>query len=90
MGCSIDAKKQLAEERGYERMWNAHCCQHGIIDDDFCTVLQNLLDNAIESMDREKAGRLQWRKRAVDGGVLRGRILQLKFPAPFITSWSSV
>ena len=26
----------------------------GIADDDLCTVLTNLLDNAIESMDREK------------------------------------
>lgn len=53
----LNAKRQLAEERGYEMDINAQLpANTGISEDDFCTVLTNLLDNAIESMDRERAG----------------------------------
>lgn len=53
----LNAKKQLAAERGYEMDINAQLpANTGIEDDDFCTVLTNLLDNAIESMDRERDG----------------------------------
>ena len=59
----LNAKKQLAEERGYEMDVNAQLpANTGISEDDFCTVLTNLLDNAIESMDREKAGRAAMEK----------------------------
>lgn len=51
----LNAKKQLAADRGYEMDINAQLpVNTGIADDDLCTVLTNLLDNAIESMDREK------------------------------------
>lgn len=51
----LNAKKQLAGEKGYEIDINAQLpANTGIAEDDFCTVLTNLLDNAIESMDREK------------------------------------
>lgn len=52
----LNAKKQLAEEKGYEMDINTQLpANTGIAEDDFCTVLTNLLDNAIESMDREKS-----------------------------------
>lgn len=51
----LNAKKQLAEEKGYQMDINAQLpANTGIREDDFCTILTNLLDNAIESMDREK------------------------------------
>lgn len=51
----LNAKKQLAMEKGYIMDINAQLpANTGIGEDDFCTVLTNLLDNAIESMDREK------------------------------------
>ena len=51
----LGVKKQLAEEKGYVMDVNAQLpVNTGIAEDDFCTVLANLLDNAIESMDREK------------------------------------
>lgn len=50
----LGVKKQLAEEKGYVMDINAQLpANTGIAEDDFCTVLANLLDNAIESMDRE-------------------------------------
>ena len=53
----LNAKKQLAKEKGYEMDINAQLpANTGIGEDDFCTILTNLLDNAIESMDRERAG----------------------------------
>lgn len=52
----LNAKKQLATEKGYAMDINAQLpANTGIAEDDFCTVLTNLLDNAIESIDREKA-----------------------------------
>ena len=51
----LKAKKQLATEKGYAMDINAQLpANTGIAEDDLCTVLTNLLDNAIESMDREK------------------------------------
>lgn len=68
----LNAKKQLAAERGYEMDINAQLpVNTGIEDDDFCTVLTNLLDNAIESMDRESRDRK--RGRQVQGGKARQR-----------------
>lgn len=56
----LNAKRQLAGERGYEMDINAQMpVNTGIAADDLCTVLTNLLDNAIESMDREKDGLLR-------------------------------
>lgn len=52
----LNAKKQLARERGYEMDINAQLPGNtGIGEDDLCTILTNLLDNAIESMDRERS-----------------------------------
>lgn len=51
----LNAKKQLAEEKGYRMDINAQLpANTGIRENDFCTILTNLLDNAMESMDREK------------------------------------
>ncbi|MDE7008193.1 MAG: ATP-binding protein [Lachnospiraceae bacterium] len=51
----LNAKKQLAMEKGYDMDINAQLpANTGISEDDLCTVLTNLLDNAVESMDREK------------------------------------
>lgn len=54
----LNAKKQLAAEKGYAMDINAQFpANTGISEDDLCTVLTNLLDNAIESLDREKENR---------------------------------
>jgi len=64
----LNAKKQLAEEKGYEMDINAQLpANTGIGEDDFCVVLTNLLDNAIESMDRERDALREMQERQAPG-----------------------
>ena len=50
----LNAKKELAVKKGYQMDINAQLPDNtGITSDDFCTILGNLIDNAIESMDRQ-------------------------------------
>ena len=50
----LNAKKELALKKGYQMDINAQLPDNtGITSDDFCTILGNLIDNAIESMDRQ-------------------------------------
>lgn len=50
----LNAKKELALKKGYKLDINAQLpANTGITSDDFCTILGNLIDNAIESMDRQ-------------------------------------
>lgn len=50
----LNAKKELALKKGYQMDINAQLPTNtGISSDDFCTILGNLIDNAIESMDRQ-------------------------------------
>ena len=50
----LNAKKELALKKGYQIDINAQLpINTGITSDDFCTILGNLIDNAIESMDRQ-------------------------------------
>lgn len=54
----LNTKKQLAMEKGYAMDINAQLpANTGISEDDLCTVLTNLLDNAVESLDREMENR---------------------------------
>ncbi len=51
----LNAKKQLAQENGCRLDINAQLpANTGIADDDLCTILTNLLDNAIESIARTR------------------------------------
>lgn len=51
----LNTKKMQAGEKGYEMDINAQLpANTGIAQEDFCTILTNLIDNAIESVDREK------------------------------------
>ena len=50
----LNTKKELAYKKGYQVDINAQLPTNtGISSDDFCTILGNLIDNAIESMDRQ-------------------------------------
>lgn len=50
----LNVKKELALKKGYKMDINAQLpANTGITSDDFCTILGNLIDNAIESMDRQ-------------------------------------
>lgn len=50
----LNTKKELALKKGYKFDINAQLpANTGIAPDDFCTILGNLIDNAIESMDRQ-------------------------------------
>jgi len=50
----LNEKKQLAGKKGYALDIDAELpANTGIALEDFCTILSNLLDNAIESMDRQ-------------------------------------
>ena len=50
----LNVKKELALKKGYKMDINAQLpINTGITSDDFCTILGNLIDNAIESMDRQ-------------------------------------
>lgn len=50
----LNAKKELALKKGYQMDINAQLPSNtGITSDDFCTILGNLIDNAIESLDRQ-------------------------------------
>lgn len=52
----LNDKKRLAQEMGCRLDINAQLpVNTGIAEDDFCTVLSNLIDNAIESVDRERS-----------------------------------
>lgn len=54
----LNAKKRQAQEKGCRMDINAQLpANTGIDEDDFCTILTSLLDNAMESMDRERAHR---------------------------------
>lgn len=50
----INAKKKYAESKGYSLWVDVELPSNtGIATEDFCTILSNLLDNAIESLDRQ-------------------------------------
>ena len=50
----INDKKKTAERKGYTLWVDAELPSNtGIATEDFCTILSNLLDNAIESLDRQ-------------------------------------
>ena len=52
----LGSRQDLARRKGYGMDINAQLpANTGIAENDFCTILTNLLDNAIESMDRERA-----------------------------------
>lgn len=52
----LNDKKRLAQEMGCRLDINAQLpVNTGIAEDDFCTILSNLIDNAIESVDRERS-----------------------------------
>lgn len=52
----LNDKKRLAQERGCTLDINAQLpVNTGIAGDDFCTILTNLIDNAIESVGREQS-----------------------------------
>lgn len=51
----LNGKREAARDKGYDMEIDAELpANTGIEAADFCTVLSNLLDNAIESMDRQK------------------------------------
>lgn len=78
----LNAKEKLATEKGYRMDINAQLpANTGISEDDFCTVLTNLLDNAIESLDRERRSAGRKRDRA---GSESGRTCQPETPPPVI------
>lgn len=53
----LNVKKELAEEKGFCLDIDAELpANTGIDAGDFCAILGNLLDNAIESMERQEAG----------------------------------
>lgn len=50
----INDKKKYAENKGYAFWFDVELPSNtGIATEDFCTILSNLLDNAIESLDRQ-------------------------------------
>lgn len=50
----LNTKKELALKKGYQMDINVQLpANTGITSDDFCTILGNLIDNAIESMERQ-------------------------------------
>ncbi len=54
----LNGKREAALGKGYNMEIDAELpANTGIDADDFCTLLSNLLDNAIESMDRQKEGK---------------------------------
>lgn len=51
----LNAKKEVARKKGYHMDINAQLpANTGITSDDLCTILGNLIDNAIESMARQR------------------------------------
>lgn len=67
----LNDKKRLAQERGCRLDINAQLpVNTGIADDDFCTVLTNLIDNAVESADREQGATISVSIRRVNHFVM--------------------
>lgn len=53
----LNAKKELAQKKGYILDIDAELPGNtGIAAEDFCTILSNLLDNALDAMERMKDG----------------------------------
>ncbi len=77
----INEKKRLARERGCELEINVQLPGNtGIAEDDFCTILTNLLDNAIESAgDKEDTGN---QIRLVIRQIRHFLIIQVSNPCP--------
>lgn len=64
----LNEKKRLAEEKGYVMDIDAELpANTGIAAEDFCTILSNLLDNAIESMDRQRNAPVEGEHGQADG-----------------------